>query len=99
VEDVDPIPSYYASVTRMTRDGTTFYPEQRMTRMEALKSYTLWNAYAAFEEDLKGSLTPDKLADIVVLSRDILTVPDEEILGTRADITIVGGKVLYKREQ
>ncbi len=98
VEDADPIASFYASVTRMTSDGTAFYPEQVMTREEALKSYTLLNAYAAFEEDVKGSLTPGKYADIVVLSKDILTVPAEEIPQARVLYTIVGGKILYRAE-
>ena len=69
VEDVDPIKSYYSTVTRRLADGTVFYPDQRMTRMEALRSYTISNAYAAKEEALKGSLEPGKLADVVVLSR------------------------------
>jgi predicted amidohydrolase YtcJ len=77
-------------------DGSVFMPEQRMTREEALRSYTLSNAYAAFEEELKGSLTPGKLADIVVLSKDIMTIPEEEIPETRVVFTIVGGKVLYR---
>jgi predicted amidohydrolase YtcJ len=97
VEDIDPIPSYYASVARVCFDGTIFYPGQAMTRAEALASYTINNAYASFEEDLKGSLTPGKLADIVVLSQDILTIPDEEITNTRVDYTIVGGEVRYQR--
>jgi predicted amidohydrolase YtcJ len=96
VEDVDPIQCFYASVTRRLADGTTFFPEQRMTRREALRSYTIDAAYAAFEEDLKGSLTPGKLADVVVLSHDIMTVPEKEILQTRVLYTIVGGKVLYE---
>src|SRR5690606_5167104 len=79
VEDIDPIASFYASVTRKTADGTAFYPDQAMTRLEALKSYTINNAYAAFEEASKGSITPGKLADLVVLSTDIMTVPDEQI--------------------
>lgn len=97
VEDVDPIASYYATVSRVVRDGSVFYPGQRMTRMEALHSYTMANAYAAFEEDLKGSLTPGKLADITVLSQDILEVEEAEIPSTRVDITIVGGQVRYRR--
>ena len=97
VEDIDPIASYYASVARVCFDGTIFYPGQAMTREEALASYTINNAYASFEEDLKGSLTPGKLADIVVLSQDILTVPDEEITNTRVDYTIVGGEIRYQR--
>jgi predicted amidohydrolase YtcJ len=96
VEDADPIASYYASVTRVMKDGTAFYPEQVMTREEALKSYTWNNAYAAFEEDVKGSLAPGKYADIVVLTKDILTVPDAEILEARALYTLVGGKILYR---
>jgi hypothetical protein len=97
VEDVDPIASFHSTVTRRTRDGSSYYPGQAMTREEALRSYTLLNAWAAFEEDIKGSLTPGKLADIVVLSKDILTVPDEEILSARVDVTIVGGRILYER--
>jgi predicted amidohydrolase YtcJ len=95
VEDVDPIASYYASVTRKGKSGVAFYPDQAMSRMEALRSYTIACAYAAFEEDLKGSLTPGKLADLVVLSKDILTVPEEEILSTEVLYTIVGGEVVY----
>ena len=97
VEDVDPIRCFYASVTRRLADGTTFFPEQRMTRQEALRSYTIDAAYAAFEEDLKGSLTPGKLADVVVLSKDVLTVPKEKIRDAEVLYTIVGGKVLYRK--
>ncbi|NNE70418.1 MAG: amidohydrolase family protein, partial [Rhodothermales bacterium] len=97
VEDVDPIASYYATVSRVVRDGSVFYPEQRMTRMEALRSYTLSNAYAAFEEDIKGSLTPGKLADITVLSQDILQVEESDIPDTRVEMTIVGGQIRYRR--
>jgi predicted amidohydrolase YtcJ len=95
VEDVDPIPNFYATATRRLGDGTVFFGDQKMSRMEALKSYTINGAYAAFEEDIKGSLTPGKLADVTVLSKDILTVPDEEIRSARVLYTIVGGKVLY----
>lgn len=98
VEDPDPIPCYYAAVTRKLKDGSLFYPDQKMSRMEALKSYTIKNAYAAFQEDIKGSLTPGKLADITVLSKDILTVPDDEILQTEVLYTIVGGKVMYEKK-
>jgi len=97
VEDVNPIASFYAAVTRRTPDGTQFYPEQCMSRQQALKSYTTWAAQAAFEEDLKGTLTPGKLADIVVLDRDIMTVPERRILDTEVVYTIVGGKVAYER--
>lgn len=97
VERVDPIPTYFASVSRRLADGSVFFPDQRMTRMQALRSYTINGAYAAFEEDIKGSLTPGKLADITVLSKDILTVPEEEILSAEVAYTIVGGKVLYRK--
>jgi len=97
VEDVDPIPNYYASVSRKLKDGRVFYPDQRMSRMEALKSYTINGAYAAFEENNRGSLEPGKYADITVLSRDILEIPEDEIPIAKVVYTIVGGKVLYKQ--
>ena len=95
VEDVDPIASYYASVSRRTADGSVFFPDQRMSRMEALRSYTINGAYAAFEEDLKGSLAVGKLADVTVLSKDILEIPEEEIPTAEVVYTIVGGEVKY----
>jgi len=78
-------------------NGERFYPDQRMGRMEALQSYTINAAYAAFEEDLKGSLVPGKLADITVLSKDIMTVPEDEIPTAEVVYTIVGGRVAYKK--
>lgn len=96
VEDVDPIASYYASVSRKLKDGSVFYPDQRMTRMEALKSYTINGAYAAFEEANRGSLKPGKFADITVLSKDILKVPEDEIPSAKVAYTIVGGRILYQ---
>lgn len=98
VEDVDPLASFYASVSRKLTDGSVFFPDQRLTREQALQSYTRNNAFAAFEEDLKGSLTPGKLADITVLSKDIMTIPEDEIPTTDVLYTIVGGKVAYARE-
>jgi predicted amidohydrolase YtcJ len=97
VEDVDPIASYYASVSRKVKDGSVFYPDQRMTRMEALKSYTINGAFAAFEENSKGSLKAGKYADMVILSNDIMTIPEGEIPSAQVLYTIVGGKVRYKR--
>ncbi len=97
VEDVDPIASYYASVSRKLKDGSVFMPEERMTRLEALRTYTLDNAYAAFEEQDKGSLSVGKLADVTVLDRDILSIAEDEIPGARVDLTIVGGKVVYRQ--
>lgn len=98
VEDVDPLANFYSSVTRRMSDGRQFYPGQVMTREEALRTYTVNAAYAAFEEDIKGSLIPGKLADITVLSRDIMAVPAEEIPGTEVVYTIVGGEVAYGKE-
>jgi predicted amidohydrolase YtcJ len=95
VEDVDPIPSFYASVSRRTKDGTVFYADQRMTRMEALRSYTINAAYAGFEETIKGTLSAGKLADVTVFSKDILTVPEDQIPSARVLYTIVGGRVQY----
>ena len=95
VEDVDPIACFYASVSRKLKDGSVFFPDQRMSREEALRSYTVNNAYSAFEESSKGSLAPGKLADVTVLSKDILTIPEDEIPKAQVDYTIVGGKVMY----
>jgi predicted amidohydrolase YtcJ len=97
VEDVNPIPSYYGMTARRTKDGTVFVPAQRLTRAEALRAYTLNNAYASFVERDVGSLAPGKLADVTVLSADIMRVPEEEIPTARADYTIVGGRVAYER--
>jgi predicted amidohydrolase YtcJ len=96
VEDVDPILNYYAAVTRKVSDGSAFYQGQKMSRMEALRAYTINNAFAAFEDDIKGTLSIGKLADITVLTRDITTVPDEEITQAKVAYTIIGGTVAYQ---
>lgn len=93
VEDVNPILSFHASVSRRMANGDDFFPEQCMTREEALRSYTIDAAYAASEERIKGSLTPGKLADVVVLSRDILTILPSQIPETHVVLTMVGGNV------
>ena len=98
VEDVNPIENFYAAVTRKMKDGKAFYPEQKLSRMEALRSYTVENAYAAFEENLKGQLKTGMLGDLTVFSKDIMTVPEEEILKAEIDFTIVGGKIAYQRK-
>ena len=98
VEPISPIASFYASVARRTLKGNQeawFYPEQAMSRVEALRSYTLDAAYGAFEEDIKGSIKVGKLADFTILDRDILTVPEGDILATKVVHTIIGGKVVY----
>lgn len=100
VEDVDPLLSFYASVTRKRADnGFEFFPEQRMTRAEAIHSYTLGNAYAGFEEDFKGSVTKGKAADFVVLSHDLVNCTDEEILESKVLMTMVDGEVRYQAEE
>lgn len=97
VERIDPLANLHATITRKIRDGAVFYPGQRMSRADALKSYTYSAAYAAKEEQLKGSLAVGKLADVTVLSKDIMTVPEEEIPTAHVVYTIVGGKVRYRR--
>ncbi|HEX5070289.1 MAG TPA: amidohydrolase [Vicinamibacterales bacterium] len=98
VENVDPIANYYSAVTRKLSNGKVFYPDQRMSRLEALKSYTIMNAIAGFEEDIKGTLSLGKLADITVLTKDITTVPEEEIKTAKVAYTIIGGKIVYKAQ-
>jgi len=74
-----------------------FYPDQRMSRMEALRSYTIDAAYAGFDENIKGSLRPGKLADITVFSKDLMTIAEDDIPTAQVLYTIVGGKVQYSR--
>ena len=97
VEGISPLENIYRSITRQMENGELFFPEQRLTRQQALETYTVNNAYAAFEEDIKGSLTPGKLADITVFSRDIMTIDEEDILNTEIAYTIIGGEVKYQR--
>ncbi len=100
VESVNPLENFYASVTRKSKGNRkAFYPKQRMSRQEALYSLTAGNAYAAFEENQKGTLTVGKLADITVLSNNILLCEDDDILDTQILYTIVGGEVKYPLEQ
>jgi hypothetical protein len=97
VERIDPMANFYATITRKTKDGAVFFGDQRMSRAEALKSYTWNGAYAAKEETLKGSIAVGKLADITVLSKDIMTIPEDDIPSVTATYTIVGGKVMYSK--
>ncbi len=97
VERIDPIASYYSSVTRRMNNGDAFYPEHTMTRQEALETYTINGAYSAFEEEIKGSLTPGKYADFVVISKNLLTVDYEEIPSAEVEMTFVGGELKYKK--
>jgi predicted amidohydrolase YtcJ len=101
VEDVNPLLGFYAAVTRQDPVGNPpggFMPDQKLTRMQALKSWTVDGAYAAFEEKDKGSLMTGKLGDFVVLSQDIMRVPDRELLKTRVLMTVVGGEIVWSDE-
>ena len=101
VEPISPVASFYSSVTRKTLKGTPeggYEADQKMTRDQALRSYTLDAAYGAFEEDIKGSIEAGKLADFTVFDKDIMTVDEKEILDAQVMMTIVGGEVLFERK-
>jgi predicted amidohydrolase YtcJ len=98
VENPNPLWGFYAAVTRQDHQGNPpggFMPDQKLRREEALRSWTLDGAYAAFEEKQKGSLEPGKLADFVMLSQDIMKVPERDLLNTRVTMTVIGGKTVY----
>ncbi|NHF61202.1 amidohydrolase [Flavobacteriaceae bacterium TP-CH-4] len=100
VEPLNPIASFYASVSRKTLQGTPkggYEPAQKMTRQQALRSYTLDAAYGAFEEDIKGSIEVGKLADFTIYTQDLMTVEEDEILDTEIAMTIFDGKVVYTK--
>ncbi len=102
VEPINPIASFFASVTRQTLKGEPaggYEPAERMTREQALRSYTLDAAYGAFEEKIKGSIEVGKLADFTVFSQDLMTVPDDQLLSTQIEMTILGGKILYTKKK
>ena len=101
VEPLDPMEGLYAAVTRKDRAGETgdgWFPEQKLTMEEAIELYTLGSAYAEFMEDRKGMLKEGYLADMVILNQDLMTIPHDQIMKTKVDYTIVGGKVVYQRE-
>jgi hypothetical protein len=100
VAPLNPMLTIYAAATRATLDGRRndgWVPEQKLSVDEALRAYTLGSAYAEFQEAQKGSLEAGKLADMVILEKDILTIPPQEIRDVRVDLTIVGGKVVWDR--
>ena len=102
VERGEPMIEFYAAVARKSVKGFSgegWHPEQAVSREQALKMFTIWPAYAAFEEKDKGSIAVGKLADFTVLSQDILKIPEPEILNTRAEITIVGGEIIFADRQ
>jgi predicted amidohydrolase YtcJ len=91
---------FYAAITRQDRDGNPpggWFPEQRLTRAEALRAFTIDGAYAAFEEQKKGSLVPGKLADFVMLSDDIMRIPDSQVWRAHVLMTVLDGKIVYRR--
>jgi predicted amidohydrolase YtcJ len=100
VERGEPMIEFYAAVARKSikgESGEGWHPEQAISREQALKMFTIWPAYAAFEENDKGSIEPGKLADFTVLSQDIMKIPEPEILKTRCAMTVIGGEVVYQR--
>lgn len=101
VEPISPVASFYASVTRQTLAGEPeggYEPEQKMTREQALRSYTLDAAYGAFQEKSLGSIEVGKEADFTIFAKDIMTIPDGELLSTEIAKTIVNGKIVYERQ-
>ncbi len=99
VEPLNPMEGLYAAVTRKDRlgeEGDGWFPGQKLTMTEAIEYYTLGSAYAQFMENRKGMIRPGYLADIVITDRDLLTIPESEIMKTRVDYTIVGGKIVYQ---
>jgi predicted amidohydrolase YtcJ len=102
VAPLSPLLGIYAAVTRRTTDGANpngWFPEQKISVQEAIKAYTINNAYAVFEEQEKGSITPGKLADLVVLSDDILEIDPVKIESVSVDMTVLGGKIVYDARQ
>jgi len=98
VEPLNPMEGLYAAVTRKDRlgeDGEGWHPEQKIKMEEAIEYYTLGSAYSQFMEDRKGMIRPGFLADIVILDKDLITIPENEIMKTKVDYTITGGKVVY----
>ena len=100
VEDVDPLANFASAVTRlMPRNGETFYPAQALSREQALRAMTIDAAFGAFQENDLGSIEDGKLADIVVLTHDIMTIDDTELPKARVAITVLGGKVVHQLDQ
>jgi predicted amidohydrolase YtcJ len=100
VERGEPMIEFYAAVARKSIKGESaegWHPEQAVSREQALKMFTIWPAFAAFEEADKGSIEPGKLADFTVLSQDVMKIPAPEILKSRAEMTIIGGEIVYKK--
>ncbi len=102
VERGEPMIEFYAAVARKSLEGEAkegWHPEQAVSREQALKMFTIWPAVAAFEEKEKGSIEIGKLADLTVLSADIMKIPVPEILQARCEMTVIGGEIVFEREQ
>jgi len=97
VSDFDPFKNFYTMVTRKSATGTLLGPDQRLTIEEAVSAATLNGAYGSFEEDIKGTLTPGKLADIAVVDRDLFAVEPDDILAAKVDLTLLDGRIVYDR--
>ncbi|HJX80981.1 MAG TPA: amidohydrolase family protein, partial [Candidatus Udaeobacter sp.] len=100
VERGEPMIEFYAAVARKSikgESGEGWHPEEAVSREDALKMFTLWPAYAAFQENDKGSIEVGKLADFTVLSQDIMKIPEMEILETQNEMTVIGGEIIYSR--
>tara|TARA_S200000501_G_scaffold288948_1_gene273703 strand:- start:2011 stop:3684 length:1674 start_codon:yes stop_codon:yes gene_type:complete len=101
VEPINPLPSFYASVSRKTLNKTPlggYEPGEKMSRDLALRTYTINGAYAAFEEEIKGSIEVGKLADFTIMDKDIMTIDEDEILVTNIEMTIIGGNIVYSKD-
>lgn len=101
VERGEPMIEFYAAVVRRDVRGnagpdSVWHPEQKVSREEALKMFTTYAAFAAFEEDKRGSITPGKWADLTILDRDIMVIPDRDLLGTRNIMTVIAGEIVYE---
>ncbi|MFQ5636491.1 MAG: amidohydrolase [bacterium] len=102
VEEGNPLIEFYAACVRKDTTGFStqgWHPELKMTREEALKSLTIWGAHAAFEEEIKGSISVGKLADLVVLNQDLMTAPEAELFKIKVLTTVIGGEIVYQREK
>lgn len=100
VERGEPMIEFYAAVARKDQKGFSgegWHPEEAVTRAQALKMFTIWPAYAAFEEKLRGTIEPGKLADFTILSADIMTIPETEILKTQCVMTVINGEIVFEK--
>ncbi|MEA2062576.1 MAG: amidohydrolase family protein [Gemmatimonadota bacterium] len=101
MKPMDPMEGLYAAVSRRSKDGLPaggWFPEEKLTMEEAIELYTLGPAYASFEEHLKGSIEPGKLADMAVLSQNLFEIPEDRIMDTRVVYTVFDGKIVYENK-